>query len=334
MSATFESIMTDLERKRYAGVYVLDGEEPYFIDEITNYLEDHVLNQGEKDFNQVVLYGRDVDAGRVINESRSYPVFAERRVVIIKEASQLKDFNKLELYLEKPLSSTILLIAHKHKKIDGRSNLSKLIKKNAVYFTSEKVKDYRLADWIYNYGGKKGVDIEKKDCETLAAYLGNDLQKITNEIDKILINIGGQKKITSDHIEKYIGISREFNVFELPQALTDRDVERVFRMVNYFAGNPRSAPMILVLGALYNHFSKLYNYYFNAAKDDKTIATVLKINPFFVKDYKKASQSFSFHQVENVILLLHEYNLKTLGIDSTADDAALLKELIIKILYV
>jgi len=313
-------------------VYAFDGEEPYFIDLLCEAFENDVLQPHEKDFNFTTFYGKDATWSAVVNECSSYPAFSQRRLVILKEASQLKDFTQLESYIQQPLPSTILVIAHKYKKIDGRSSIVKAIKKQGVYLTFDKIRDYNLSDWILNYCTTKNIKITPTNAELLGTYLGTDLQKIVNELEKVLINVGDKKEITAELIEKYIGISKDYNVFQYPTAILERNAEKSYRIANYFIANPKEGPMVLVTSMLYSQFSKLYQYHYAKNMPAKDIAAVLKINSFFVKDYQKASQLFNLSQTVEAIEIIHQYNLNAIGLNTATNDSTLLKELTAKLL--
>jgi DNA polymerase III subunit delta len=328
-----KDVLASIQSRNYAPIYAFDGEEPYYIDKLTDYAESHILQPAEKDFNLTIFYGKDANWADVVSACRRFPMFAERQVVILKEAQTMKDLAKLEVYLEQPTPTTIFIIAHKYKKFDGRINFTKLIQKKGIYFTSEPVKEYNITKWIGSYLSEKNIKADAKVLETLAVYLGTDLQKIINEIDKVLINTPDAKELTAQLVEKYIGISREYNVFELPNAIFAADVEKTFRMVNYFTANPKDAPMPLVLGTLFNNFQKLYAYHFCANKSQAEIASALKISPFFVKDYAGYGRRFNLQKTEGALHMLAEYNLRAIGIKNTVSQEGLLQELVTKLFY-
>jgi DNA polymerase III subunit delta len=328
-----QEIIKDIEKGNFAGIYGLHGEEPYYIDKISDLLEEKALQPHEKDFNLSIFYGKDANWSDVLSACRRYPMFAEKQLVILKEAQMMKDLDKLDVYLENPMPSTIFVIAHKYKAFDGRKATSKLIKKNGILFTSEVVKEYEIKNWISGYLSSKGISADAKVLDVLSTYLGTDLQKIINEIGKVLLNEPQLKNLTTTHIEKYIGISREYNVFELPNTLMKGDAENTFRMVNYFIANPKDSPMVLIVGSLFNNFQKLYNYHFVANKSQGEIAGALKISPYFVKDYQLFARKYPLQKTESALHLIKEYNLKSLGIDNTASQAGLVKELVTRLFY-
>lgn len=330
MSAEYNKILQALRLKQYAPVYLIDGEEPYYLDIITNYFEEQILQPGERDFNLMVLYGKDTEWAEVVNACRRFPMFADKQVVILKDAGQmsLKNFNELAGYIEKPSPTTIFLIEHRFKKADGRSKVVKLVKEKGVHFTSDKIKDEQVPQWIQGYGNSIGFNIGERESQILATYLGNDLQKIVNEISKVRINVPDEKELTASLIQKYIGISREYNVFEFPEALTGGDREKLYRMLAYFLANPKAAPLPLMIGSFYNHFNRLYQAGFVRGKTDKEAAAALGVSPYFVKNIMAAAQNWPLPRVERCILLLGKYNTMAVGIKSSAGDRELLKEMV------
>jgi DNA polymerase-3 subunit delta len=327
-----QEIISHIKNGKVQSIYVLDGEEPYYIDLITHVFEQDFLPIQDKDFNQSVFYGKDAEWSSVVNECRSYPAFAAKRLVILKEAAQMKDFAKLESYMQSPSETTILVIAHKYKKVDGRSSILKAIKKNGYYATFDKLRDYQVADWISKYCSENKFTISSLNSALLANYLGNDLQKIVNEIQKVAINLKDQEEINEDLIEKYIGISKDYNIFQFPSALLERNAEKAFKIANYFMANPKEAPLVVVTATLYGQFSKLYQYHFVKNLPDKDIAAQLKISPYFVKDFKSAAQTFNLTQTAEAIHLIHAYNLNAIGMNVSNNSISLLKELTTRIL--
>lgn len=320
-------------------IYLFDGEEPYFIDELVEAFEKNTLQEHEKDFNFRVFFGKDALPFDIINECRSFPVFANRRLVILKEASQLKDFENLESYFRNPAPSTILLIAHKYKKLDGRSALAKYIKskeaKSSIeYVTFEKIKDYHLSDWILQFCQKNKIKLNAKNADLLATYLGNDLQKIVNEIEKVRINIAENEEITEDLIEKYIGISKDYNVFQFPKAIIERDANTSYKIVQYYMANPKEGPMVVITAMLYAEFCKLYKYHYAKNLGQAEAAKAVGIAPFFIKDYQKASQKYSLAQTAKAISIIHEYNLHAIGVNIAENNISMLKELSYKLLTI
>ena len=328
MNAELKKIFQQLQLRQFAPVYLVDGEEPYYIDLLTDYFENQILTPAERDFNLMVLYGKDSEWSDVVNACREYPMFAEKKVVILKDAGSLKGFNELASYVEKPSPTTIFLIEHRFKKADGRSKVVKWAKEKGVCFTSDKIRDDNMPGWIQVQGKEMGFNIGDREAQILATYLGNDLQKIVNEIEKVRINVPNEKEFTADLIQKYIGISREYNVFEFPEALTGGDRDKLYRMLAYFLANPKSAPMPLLIGSFYSHFNRLYQANFVKGKSDKDAAAALGMSPYRIKDIMAAAQHWPQHRVERCLLLLSKYSTMAVGIKNTAGDKELLKEMV------
>jgi DNA polymerase-3 subunit delta len=328
-----EKIISEWKINAFKPIYWLEGDEPYFIDKVSDYAEHKILNESEAEFNLTVFYGRDADWATVVNACRRYPMFAERQVVLLKEAQQMKDIEKLEGYLEHPLSSTLFVVCYKDKKVDGRTNFSKLLKKKGEILTTKKLYDNQLPDWTKDMIKAKGYDVTPQALRLLLDHIGNDLNRIENEVDKVWLNLGVTKLIDEEAVEKFVGISKEFNVFELQDAIARKDFPKAIRIIQYFSSNPKAAPIQMILPALYNFFSKLYIMYSLESKDERTAASALGVNPFFIKDYITASRQYDYKSTEKTLLLLHEYNLRSVGVnDSGTADGELLKELVIKIM--
>lgn len=330
-----DKILGDWKKGKFKPVYWLEGEEEYYIDVLVNYAERNILSEAEAGFNLTVFYGKDADWPAVINACRRYPMFAERQVVLLKEAQQMKDIDKLEAYIDKPLSSTVFIVAYKEKKVDGRSKLAKLLKEKAELYTTKKLYDNQLPDWTSELIRSKGYEITQKALFLLVDHVGNDLSRINNEVDKLLVNLGGDRtiSITEDDIEKYVGVSKEYNVFELQDAFAKKDKVKAIRIIQYFEGNPKAGPIQLILPSIYNFFSKVYMIFGQPARDEKGVAAAIGVNPFFAKDYLAAIRNYNYEGIEQGLLLLHTYNLKSVGVGSAGTgDASLLKELVVKIM--
>jgi DNA polymerase-3 subunit delta len=328
-------IISDWQRGAFHPVYWLEGEEPYYIDKIVTYAESHLLDASLTGFNLSVFYGKDSKVEDVINACRRYPMLSDKQVVILKEAQQLRDIEKLESYLENPLSSTIFIVAHKEKKLDGRGKLAKIVKQKTVLFATKKLYDNELPDWAATMIKSKGLDINPRALHILLDHIGNDLQRMENEIDKMTLNLQGRNKITEDDIEVFVGVSKEFNVFELQASIARKDLPGTLKMLNYFASNPKAAPIQLVLPTLYSFFSKLYIAAALDSRDENTIGNALGIKGFIARQYAQAVQLYSFTDIEKILVLLADCNLKTLGIKrADTGDEALLKELVVKIMVV
>jgi DNA polymerase III subunit delta len=328
-----DKILGDWKKMKFKPVYWLEGEEEYYIDQVMDYAEHRILSEAEAGFNLTVFYGKDADWTAVINACRRYPMFAERQVVLLKEAQQMRDIDKLEAYIEKPLASTVFVVSYKEKKVDGRSKLAKLLKDKAELFSTKKMYDNQLPEWTLELVRSKGYTIAQKALLLLVDHIGNDLSRIDNEVDKLLVNLAGRDTITEDDIEKYVGVSKEYNVFELQDAFAKKDKIKAIRIIQYFEGNPKAAPIQLILPSLYNFFSKAYMIFGQPAKDEKNIAAAIGVNPYFVKDYLAAARNYNYEGIENGLLLLHAYNLKSIGVNSIGtEDASLLKELVVKMM--
>lgn len=325
-----EKILTDWKKGKFTPVYWLEGEEPYYIDILVNYAERNILSEAEVGFNLSVFYGKDAAWPDLVNACRRYPMFSEKQVVILKEAQHMRDIDKLEAYIEQPLASTILVVAFKEKKVDGRSKLAKLLKSHAVLLSTKKMYDNELPTWTNNLVTSKGYAISPKATILLTEHIGNDISRINNEVDKLLLNLGGKKTISEEDIEEHVGVSKEYNVFELQGALQRKDFAKAFQIIQYFESNPKAGPIQMVLPAIYNFFSKVYML-FGVKGDDKSAATALGINPYFIKDYMAAAKNYGYEGVEKTLLLLHQYNLRSIGIhDGGTEDASLMKEMVAK----
>lgn len=349
---TIDEIKRDLKNKIYHPVYLLQGDEPYYIDAVTEMLENSVLDEMEKEFNQTVLYGKDCEVLSLISAAKRYPMMSNYQVVIIKEAQEIKalfpkakvkgddgdeeksDSSPLLNYFTHPLSSTLLVLAMKYKGLDKRGKLYKAIEKNGVVFESKKMYDDKLPKWIENYLAEKNSKITPKASLLMSEHLGNDLSRIANECDKLLVNIKSKETIDVHHIELYIGVSKEFNIFELQKALGKRDVYTCIKIANYFTANPKSNPIQVTLAMLYSYFSKILLFHSLQDKSRNGVAAALKVNPFFVDDYFTAGKNYSAEHVEKNISLLREFDLKSKGVGSSVmgnDD--FMKEFVYKLIH-
>ncbi len=331
----FNQILTDLKNKNYKPIYFLMGDETYFIDEITNYISANVLTETEKIFNQVVLYGKDVDAVAVIDAARRYPMMASHQVVIVKEAQNIKNIDELIHYSEKPLKTTILVINYKYKTIDKRKKLYNSIDKMGIVLNSEKLYENKIPDWITKYLAQSGYSIAPESAALLNEFLGNDLGKIVNELSKLVISVpSNTKRITNDLIEKNIGISKDFNNFELQKALVARDVLKANRIIDHFEKNPKDNPLVVTIALLFSYFQKIFTYHFLKDKSKGAVASVLKVNPYFVTDYEVAAKRLPPAKLVEIFSLLREVDLKSKGVGNTSStDGDLLKELVFKIMH-
>jgi len=332
---TYEQILTDLRKKNYSPVYFLMGEESYYIDYISDFIQRNVLAETEKEFDQTILYGKDVDIVTVINAAKRYPMMASHQVLIIKEAQLIKEWDNLIHYLSNPLKSTILVFCYKYGTPDKRKKWVQEISKVGVVYESVKLRDYEIGAWITKYCKSKNVNIDDKAVAMLSEFLGTDLSKLVNELEKlVLTKTADIQRITPELVEKNIGISKDFNVFELQAALINKDVLKANRIIRYFSENKKSNPLVLVLAQLFKFFSDLMLYHYLPDKNQSAVASELKINPYFVKDYQKAAQSFGAWKTMNIISFIRETDARYKGIDNpSTDEADLMKELIFKILH-
>jgi DNA polymerase-3 subunit delta len=332
---TFEEIYSNIKKQKYAPVYFLMGEESFYIDKITDYILTNALPESERDFNQTVFYGKDADIANIIDTARRFPMMATRQLVVVKEAQQLKNIELLDSYIKNPLKSTILVINYKYKSLDKRKAFTKNVAQYGILFESKKIYENQLPDWISKYTSSLKLKIDTKASILLSEFLGNDLSKISNELDKLSINIPQGNSITADDIEKNIGISKDFNNFELQNALGKKDVVKANQIINYFSTNEKNNPIYVTIALLHSYFSKILKFHFLKNKtNDKLIATALGVNPFFVKDYKSAARLYNPKKLVSIINLLREYDLKSKGIGNVSSkNGDLLKELIFKTLH-
>lgn len=333
MTAT--SIIANWKNKEFKPIYWLEGEEDYFIDEVMDYAEKKILSTGEAEFNQTIFYGKDANWADIINACRRYPMFAERQVVLLKEGQQMKEIEKLESYIANPLQSTILVVSYKGKTLDGRQKFSKLIKKQGEVFLSKKMYENQLPGWVKDYLQNNGFSIKPKALLLLIDHIGNDLSRIVNEVDKLSLNLGKEKNITEDDIEKFIGISKEYNIYEFQNSLSRKDQAKAIRIIQYFDANPKAVPIQLILPSLYSYFSKILPVYQMHDKSEKAIKPLFNYNPLLTEQVIETLKNYSFLEMEQVILLLHHSNLKSIGIGSSGiSTGALLKELSYKIMNI
>jgi DNA polymerase III subunit delta len=335
MAVTYEEIMSDLKKRIFKPVYFLAGEEPYYIDLITDFIQEKVLPEQDKAFNQMVIYGDDTNIPTIIDTARRFPMMSTHQVLIVKEAQNLKKIEDLVTYLEKPLLSTILVFSYKYKTVDKRTKLFKMLETHGAYFESPKLRDYQIPPWIERYMMLKGIKVEPGASAMLTEYLGTDLHKIANELDKLVITLpAGKTLITTDLIEKNIGISKDYNNFELQKAIGEKNILKANMIVRYFADNPKDNPLMLTITSLFGLFSKLLTYHYLTDKSKNNVAGVLKVNPFFVKDYEVAASKYNATKVIQVISLLRTFDLKAKGFcDPGTDQGDLLKELVFRILH-
>ncbi len=336
-------IIKDLKAKKFKPLYLLQGDESFYIDQVVDFMETNLLSDMEKGFNQTVLYGKDTDMATILNAAKRYPMMSDYQLIIVKEAQDLKWAKETEgsskeaefalNYFEKPLPSTILVFAYKYGNFDKRKKIYKAIAKNGIIFQSDPVRDYKLMPWIEDFIKDKGYKIAPQAAALMAEYLGTDLSKIANEVEKLCLNISKDTVIQIDHIQKNIGISKEYNVFELQKALATRNVLKCNQIINYFADNPKANPMVMVMANLNSYFTKILKYHYLPNKNDA--AKELGVSPYFIKDYEAAARTFGHLKTFDIISLLREYDLKSKGLDSTGNttDGELLKELVFKLIH-
>lgn len=334
MAVDHQKIITDLSKKIFSPIYLLCGEEPFYIDLISDYIEDNVLSEADKEFNQYIFYGRDTEAEKVLEAAKRYPMMAPYQVIIIKEAQDMRSLEDLTVYAENPIPTTILVICYKYKKYDKRKSLAKVVEKKGVYYESSKIYDDKLPAWITSFVATKGYKITPKAAVLLGDFLGTDLSKIANEVNKLLIFKPQDNTITEDLIAANIGISKDYNVFELQEALGSKNVEKAFKIVNYFNSNPKENPLAKVVPMIFSFFSKVVICSRLTDKSQGSVASALSISPFFAKDYVKASGNYSYDKLVEIISILREFDLKSKGYDaSSVDDADLMKEMVFRILH-
>lgn len=332
---TADNILADFKKKNFNPVYFFGGDEPYHIDRLVKYAEQHILEEADRSFNQIVLYGKEVDFKAVVDNARQFPMMAAHRVVILKEAQTMRDFDKLETYFSKPADQTILIISYKHKKPDGRKAVFKTLKKQSVYFESNKIKDYKLAEWITNFVKNKGFNINIQASQLISEYLGNNLQKIENEVSKATINFSKGDELTLQIIQDNIGISKEYNVYELQKALGQRQVSKVLRIADNMANHIKKNPMPLVISSLYRYFNQLFFVAQNRSLSDQEIASQLRINPYFIKDIRQAAGEYNARQFYSIFQLFKSYDLKSKGLGRRqSSPEKLLMEMLINLVHV
>lgn len=330
----FEHIIKDLKNKVYHPIYLLCGEEEFFIDKISDYIEEHVLDETEKEFNQTILYGLETSVPELIAAAKRFPMMASYQVIIVKEAQSLSKLADLAEYAKNPQKTTILVLNHKHKKADGRSEFAKLMKKQGVYFESKPLYENEIPAWINHQLKNKGFEITPKACQLMVENIGVELSKISNELNKLVITLGKPKTIDEHDIERNIGISKDYNVFELTKALGNRDLVKANKIVNHFGKNSKDHPLPATLPMLYSFFSKVLLYHTLKSTDKRTVASTLGINPYFAGDYALAARNYSVKKIARIMSALRSADLRSKGVGSTdASQADLYKELIFEILH-
>ena len=321
-------IINDIKLGKPASIYFLFGDEPYYIDAISGYIEQHVLTEEEKGFNQTVLYGRDVSVNEIISTAKRYPMMAERQVVIVKEAQDLsRTIDQLLPYAEQPQPTTVLVFCYKYKKFDKRKKLYKAIEKNGVLFESKKLYENQIPDWIRRVLASKGYTITPKASQMLVEFLGNDLGKINNELEKLQIISKPGAQFTPELIEENIGISKDFNNFELQNAIGSKDVAKAFKIIQYFGHNSKNHPLVMTVALLFSFFSKILKYHALTNKADA--ARALGVSPYFIKDYQIAARNYPMKKASKIISAIREIDMKSKGVGAgNITQGDLLKELL------
>lgn len=326
-------IVNDIKSGNIRPIYFLMGEEPYYIDKLSDYIEKNVLSEEEKGFNQTVLYGRDVSIEAIIATAKRYPMMAERQVVIVKEAQDLtKTIDGLESYAENPMPSTVLVLCYKYKTLDRRKKVTKNIGKSGVIYESKKLYENQVGDWIKRVLSGKNYTIEPKASAMLVEFLGTDLSKINNELEKLQIILPKGSMISAKHIEENIGFSKDFNVFELRKAIGERNQLKAYQIAQYFSDNPKDNPMVVTTSLVFSFFIQLLKYHGLKDRNPKNVASVLGVNPFFLKDYDIALRNFPMKKVSAIIATLRDIDVKSKGVGANAlSQHDLLKEMLVKI---
>ncbi|SHJ28900.1 DNA polymerase III, delta subunit [Tangfeifania diversioriginum] len=331
----FETILENLKKKIYHPIYLLQGEEPFFIDQVSNYIEKNVLTDAEKGFNQSIFYGKDSEPQNIAESALRFPMMADRQVIIVKEAQSMKKIENLGNYAEKPMASTILVLNYKYKNLDARTKLAKAIKKNGVILTTKKIYENQVPAWIEKYLRKHNFTIEPQAAQILTAYLGTDLSKVANELNKLVIAVKETNQITPAHIEKNIGLSKDYNLFELQDALGTRNIFKANQIIQYFGANPQQHPIQKTTATLFSYFSKIFSYHFLKDKSERGAVSQLGGHPFYIRKIIAASKKYNPTKLYEIIGILREYDMKSkgMGVSGLTDSGELQKEMIYKILH-
>jgi len=336
---TFDQLLKAIGKKEFTPIYLLHGPEAYYIDQLEAAIEANALQEHEKAFNHTIIYGKEADHLAIVDAARRFPMMAERQLVVLREAQDMRSLNELASYAEKPSPTTVLVICHKHKKLSGTTKLGKAIKKTGVVFEAKPLYDNQVPDWVQRYLKRKKYSIELAASELLGEYLGTSLSKIANELDKLLLNVPSGTTITVKTVEDQVGISKDYNVFELNKALGMKDPVKANRIVNYFTANPKAGPLPMVLGSLYNYFSKLFilaELRARHASEQEVLQALGLRSNFFLREYNNSLRNYPTSQLKKVIGLLREYDLKSKGVGAVTaarENGALLKELVFRIMH-
>jgi len=332
----YSQIIADLRNKIYSPVYFLEGEESFFMDRISDFILQNVLTEDEKGFNQSILYGKDLSLDSIMTAAKRFPMMAERQVVVIREAQNIKNIEDLASYCEKPMRSTILVFNYKHKTIDKRKKLYKALQKNGVYLESKPLYDNQVPAWISKYLKEKNLGIDPRAAQMITDFVGSDLQRIVNELEKVTISLVPGTSIMPEDVEKNIGISKEFNTFELQNALGNKDILKSNRIINYFIDNEKNHSLTTIIGMLVTYFRKILIYHSIENKSDRTtVAQKLGVNPFFISDYMNAARNYNLEKAISIISMMREYDLRSKGArGGSTSNGDLLRELVFKILHI
>ena len=326
-----EKIISSWKKKEYSQIYLLQGEEDYFIDLAMNYAEHHILSESEASFNLSIFYGKDANWVDIINSCKRHPMCSDKQVVLLKEAQMMSSFEMLESYVNNPLSTTIFIISYKGKLLDKRTKVSKSIQKNGTVFESNKIPEWDIQKWITTIVKSKGYSILPKSVALLHEHIGNNLSRLVSEVEKLSLNLGNKKSIDDDDIEKYIGISKEYNIFELQDAIVNKDLSKAVKIINYFEHNSKAAPIQQALPAMYSFFSRVYSAYGLANTSESALRPLFYNNTSALNQATAYMKNYGFAGVERHILLLHHYNMKSVGVgDSGTESTSLLKEMVAK----
>ena len=326
-------ITNDIKNGLIKPIYFLMGEEPYYIDKLTEFIENNILSEEEKGFNQMIMYGRDVTIEDIVGAAKRYPMMAERQVIVVREAQDLiKTIDKLQSYAENPQPTTVLVFAYKYKTLDKRKSLVKIIQKNGLLFESKVMYENQVGTWISKILKGKGYQIEPKATLMLVEFLGTDLSRINNELEKLQIILPKGVTITPSHIEENIGFSKDFNVFEFRKAIGERNQLQAYRIADHFAQNKKDYPMVVTTGLVFSFFSSLLQYHGLKDKSPGNVAKVLKVNPYFLKDYDVALKNYPMRKVSSIVSVLREVDVLSKGVGANQlHESDLLKEMLAKI---
>lgn len=327
---TFDQIIKDIKAKKYSPVYFLTGDEPYYIDQVAELIENSVLNEGEKAFNQVIAYGKDTEFKTIVDEARQFPMMSPYRVIILKEAQDMRTLPELESYIANPAPSSILVICYKYKKLDKRLKFAKTVVSKSIFLETKKLYDNQLPGWIQDYLAKIGYKASPNVVALLANYIGSDLSRLTNEITKLILNVPKGSMITEDQVREFIGISKDFDVFEFQKAIGERDFKKATLIMQYFIHNPASNPIPMIIGSLYNYFNKIYMAAYHSALSNAELAKILGVVPIFVQEYRNAAKNYPIAQLQRVMQALKIADEQSKGIGSgRSRDGAVLKDFLI-----